>query len=381
MLASHLSALAAKGDDKTTNEPGNDGEKKARKRRRKGSSASQEAAATPAPLAAAFSKPAADDAAAIAAAIKAAEAAEKRAAERRAARDAAKGSRRRSRVRRPAKADDSGDLRLPGDESDGSDADGADKPRRKRSRGLDPGAAASEPEERLARTVFVGNLPVKVKAAQVKRLFGSASDSGNAPSGSAAAGGAGDGSGGGDGDDDPYAPRGLGIRSFIESVRFRSAALEPTAVAPGSTHKTMRKAAFIQGKFEEGRDNMNAYVVFKDEASAKRALALDGAVVSGRHLRVDIAAAPGKVQENRSVFVGNLPFDVKDDDLWRFFGRVCMEGEDALSTVRVVRDRVTNQGKGIAFVEFEVCFCWRPSSPPCVARISRDVMIPISQFV
>lgn len=55
----------------------------------------------------------------------------------------------------------------------------------------------------------------------------------------------------------------------------------------------------------------------------------------------------------RSVFVGNLHFDVQDEELVRLFSDASVDPElaGAVTAVRVVRDRATNVGKGVAFVE------------------------------
>ena len=55
----------------------------------------------------------------------------------------------------------------------------------------------------------------------------------------------------------------------------------------------------------------------------------------------------------RSVFVGNLPFDVQDEDLYTHFAR-CGD----IEFVRVVRDKKTNIGKGFGYVQFKVVVLW-----------------------
>lgn len=47
------------------------------------------------------------------------------------------------------------------------------------------------------------------------------------------------------------------------------------------------------------------------------------------------------------MFVGNLPFTVKDESLWSIFA-ICGE----VTSVRCVRDQATSIGKGFAYVEF-----------------------------
>lgn len=58
----------------------------------------------------------------------------------------------------------------------------------------------------------------------------------------------------------------------------------------------------------------------------------------------------------RSVFVGNLHFDVQDEELVRLFSDAAVDPElaGAVTAVRVVRDRATNVGKGVAFVEVRI---------------------------
>ncbi|KAK7281873.1 hypothetical protein RIF29_10213 [Crotalaria pallida] len=53
-------------------------------------------------------------------------------------------------------------------------------------------------------------------------------------------------------------------------------------------------------------------------------------------------------------FVGNLPFDVKDEELYQLFcGKSNLESNvEAVKVVRVVRDPHLNVGKGIAYVLF-----------------------------
>lgn len=56
----------------------------------------------------------------------------------------------------------------------------------------------------------------------------------------------------------------------------------------------------------------------------------------------------------RSVFVGNLAFDLKDEDLIAVFNDASDSVlRDSVEAVRVVRDQKTNIGKGFAFVLFK----------------------------
>eukprot|EP00808_Paulinella_micropora_P029971 g79996.t1 len=154
-------------------------------------------------------------------------------------------------------------------------------------------------EERDKRTIFIGNVPVNVKTKDLRALF-------------------------------------LEFGQ-VESVRLRSISY--------SNPKLPRKAAFAKKAFHEGRDSCNAYLVFKSESSVQPALSKNGAELGGKVLRVDYATPHAS---NHSVFVGNLPFNVKEDELREFF-----EDCGTITNVRCVRDSRFNIGKGIAFVSFD----------------------------
>ena len=158
----------------------------------------------------------------------------------------------------------------------------------------------------------------------------------------------------------------------VESLRFRSTAFA-TAAMP-------KKAAFATGHLMDATtQGTNAYAVYSTAASARDAVKkLNGSVVLGRHLRADSVAHPAPVDHRRCVFVGNLGFvddeslikaseDAEDEGtgkrkrrkkpsgdveegLWQQFGKA-----GAVESVRVVRDKSTRVGKGIAYVQFKVC--------------------------
>ncbi len=160
-----------------------------------------------------------------------------------------------------------------------------------------------------ARTIFIGNLPLThAKNKPLRKLFKSC--------------------------------------GAIESVRFRSFTV--------SDLRMPKKAAFINSSFHEQRDSCNAYVVFKsmDESVMEAALAKNNMVVDGHHIRVDRATRSSDAKDGankRSVFVGNLPFDVTEESLRAHFEDAGMQG---IENVRIVRDPKTGLGKGIAFVGF-----------------------------
>jgi len=173
-------------------------------------------------------------------------------------------------------------------------------------------SSAPEPSAE-ARTIFISNLPIKVLRS--KPLLRSLKSL-------------------------------LSQFGTLLSLRFRSIAFS----AP-----TPRRVSFIHKAFHPERDSANAYAVYKTPESVGSAVkALNGSMWEGKHLRVDSVGNPGVRDHKRCVFVGNLPFDVQDEDVWNTFER-CGE----IEFVRIVRDKKTNIGKGFGYVQFEV-----PSSMP-----------------
>ena len=63
---------------------------------------------------------------------------------------------------------------------------------------------------------------------------------------------------------------------------------------------------------------------------------------------MDTASKNKSYDSHRAIFVGNLPFVTKDDELHEFF-QECGD----IEAVRVVRDTKTGLGKGFAFVLFK----------------------------
>ncbi|XP_034378934.1 RNA-binding protein 34 isoform X1 [Arvicanthis niloticus] len=159
-------------------------------------------------------------------------------------------------------------------------------------------------EERLKneRTVFVGNLPVTCNKKKLKSFF------------------------------KEYGQ--------VESVRFRS-----VMPAEGTLSK---KLAAIKRKFHPDQKSINAYVVFKEESAAAKALQRNGAqIAEGFRIRVDLASETAS-RDKRSVFVGNLPYKVEESALEEHF-LDC----GSIVAVRIVRNPLTGVGRGFGYVLFE----------------------------
>uniref|UniRef100_UPI00398ECFB8 RNA-binding protein 34 n=1 Tax=Pristiophorus japonicus TaxID=55135 RepID=UPI00398ECFB8 len=127
----------------------------------------------------------------------------------------------------------------------------------------------------------------------------------------------------------------------IESVRFRSVARADTSIS--------RRLATIQRKVHPKRNNMNAYVVFEQDGDAARALSRNGCEIqTGFHIRVDLANKSNIHDHRRSVFLGNLSYEIGEEEVR---GHFCECGE--IESVRIVRDRDSGMGKGFGYVLFQ----------------------------
>ncbi|XP_055014014.1 RNA-binding protein 34, partial [Boleophthalmus pectinirostris] len=158
-------------------------------------------------------------------------------------------------------------------------------------------------KERETRTVFVGNLPLSSTKKTLRVLF---KDKGP-----------------------------------IESIRFRSLVREDPSVS--------RKVAGIMRSAHPQKQSINAYVVFKDEESVTSALDRNGLELEpDLFIRVDRVSASASHDHKRSVFVGNLPFDLQEVLLRRHF-----EDCGGVEAVRLIRDPQTGLGKGFGYLLFQ----------------------------
>ncbi|XP_075947766.1 RNA-binding protein 34 [Anarhichas minor] len=164
---------------------------------------------------------------------------------------------------------------------------------------------ASKEEEvvKEKRTVFVGNLPISCTRKTLQSLF---KDKGT-----------------------------------IESIRFRSVVREDPLMS--------RKVAVIQRKTHPKKQSINAYVVFEDEATVAKALERNGMEVEKDfHIRVDRVTSGSSYENKRSVFVGNLSFELNELAFRRHF-----EECGTVEAVRLVRDQNSGFGKGFGYILFE----------------------------
>jgi nucleolar protein 12 len=170
------------------------------------------------------------------------------------------------------------------------------------------------------------------------------------------------------------------------------------------TPQEKKRVAFIKHDFHEGMDVVTAYVVFAHPQpphmraanvpapapvldpyqSARSAVEkCNGSVFNHRTLRVDYVhdntrshASGGSTSGDPklTIFVGNLDFESKEEDLRAFFeglvsterGQRAQEPDAAkddeprscswVTRVRLIRDKDTQLGKGFAYVQFTVSY-------------------------
>lgn len=99
-----------------------------------------------------------------------------------------------------------------------------------------------------------------------------------------------------------------------------------------------------------------AIISFKTEAATKRALALDGADMGGLFLRIQPYKttvekkvsdfSPAIVEGYNRIYVGNLSWDITEDDLKNFFS------DCSVSSIRFGEDKETGEFRGYAHVDF-----------------------------
>ncbi|CAG9569103.1 unnamed protein product [Danaus chrysippus] len=159
-------------------------------------------------------------------------------------------------------------------------------------------------EDEIKRTIFVGNVPFSSKCKkELKKIF------------------------------NQYGQ--------IETVRIRTVPVKDARVTP--------KMAVIKNELHPDRTTVNAYIKFADAASVSKALVENNTLLNGCHLRVSRSDSTGAEHDPKcSVFVGNIPFALEDDGLRERFEK-CGE----IESVRIIRDKKTNAGKGFGYVNFK----------------------------
>ncbi|XP_071710699.1 phragmoplastin interacting protein 1 [Rutidosis leptorrhynchoides] len=107
---------------------------------------------------------------------------------------------------------------------------------------------------------------------------------------------------------------------------------------------------------ETGKFNGIAMISFRTDAAAKRALTLDGSDMGGLSLKVQPYKAtrdkkvsdfaPAMLDGYNRIYVGNLSWDMNEDELKKFFS------DCSISAVRLGKDKQTGEFRGFAHVDF-----------------------------
>ncbi|CAB3409354.1 unnamed protein product [Caenorhabditis bovis] len=154
-----------------------------------------------------------------------------------------------------------------------------------------------------AQTIFVGNVPLTMNVKKIRKIFTKFGK--------------------------------------IDSIRMRG-------IIP-KTEKVSKRVAHMTGKFNENQNSLIFYVKFNEVESVEKALEYNGTNLDDHIIRVDKCTGKTEFSKDVAVFVGNLPFELTDEALFKFFD----ENVGPVASVRIVRDPATGKGKGFAFVNFK----------------------------
>lgn len=226
-----------------------------------------------------------------------------------------------------------------------------------------------EMNEELRRTMFVGNVPTKTRAKELVSFFKEMLLSSSVPSSSSKSE-----------KKTKKKTKAEVVSARIRSVPLKKSADEKDAKVPvrakilGSLGKRKKDTENSGSINEASKSGCTAYVVWKREKDCERAVKKGNMQkFNGHTLRVDFAAKSSQTTKRgkdamsgddgsgvtydrtKSVFIGNLPFDVSDEEVIEIFtkNKEYKELKTELEAVRVVRDKATRTGKGIAFVLFK----------------------------
>lgn len=121
-------------------------------------------------------------------------------------------------------------------------------------------------------------------------------------------------------------------------------------------------SATVQVDRNSGRSRGFGYVHFATSEAVEAALAMNGKEIDGRAVNIDKSAPRNQntARENRAktfgdkqsppsniLFVGNVSFNVSEDQVWEAF---CEHGD--VKSVRLPTDRDSGRPKGYGYVEF-----------------------------
>lgn len=164
-------------------------------------------------------------------------------------------------------------------------------------------------DPRLSRTIFIGNVPLGLRQQDISRLVS------------------------------PYGK--------VESVRIRG--VVPNA--PGIP----KKAALLSKRLHPGVNTQSCYVVFTEETSpesiSKACTELNMTKLQECNIRVT-KAADDEVCDRKTIYVGNLPYDVSEQVFLESFLKYTDDSSFEITGARLARDKF-GAGRGFGFVSFD----------------------------
>ncbi|XP_063991644.1 uncharacterized protein LOC135170063 [Diachasmimorpha longicaudata] len=164
-----------------------------------------------------------------------------------------------------------------------------------------PRLSEAEKAEQDTRTIFIGNVPKDLEEKVLRQTF----------------------------------------RKFgeIQSLRVRGAIPESPKMKP--------KVAHITKKYHPLSKTLCVYIVYKSKDSVNKALSFNGQKLAGNYIRVDRIGQAREADPKKSVFLGNVPWDIEDNELWETFSKC-----GKIDYVRTIRDRHTGCCRGVAYINF-----------------------------
>lgn len=168
---------------------------------------------------------------------------------------------------------------------------------------MDKNLSAAQLKDREKRTIFIGNIPLDSKRKTLKTFFGDC--------------------------------------GAIEQVWVRSVPIDR------SQSKMSIKGSVILKNYIDHSKCMNAYMSFASEDSLAAALLKNGSEYKGRHIVVTMANQK-QIDHKTTIFVGNLPFSADEEDIRAKFASC-----GNIEYVRMIRDKHTHRGKGVAYIKFD----------------------------
>ncbi|RYG68831.1 hypothetical protein EON64_04235 [archaeon] len=110
----------------------------------------------------------------------------------------------------------------------------------------------------------------------------------------------------------------------IQSIRIRSLPIAGTKVDEAGNQNLVKKVCAQKLILGTQKGSANAYIKFAEQGSIAKAMKeIDNTVVEGRHLRVD-KLPPSLLDNQTTVFVGNLPRLADEEELRDFFAQVSL---------------------------------------------------------